>query len=188
MECNPGCSTVGPPWGHKPVSKSAPGWRPLFTSLLGAWYSKVFPQGHSLRAVTCSGMGLSMGCRWMSALLWNSMARRDTFDSPWSSPPWSSSQIAWESLYWLLEDHWHWWLQRYFPHIFQLFSPSAAVVQHFFSFLKSVTSVADWGWSLVSLSPLDSGSSSQLLREATPVESPLPKPCQASQIKPNNLN
>jgi len=65
-----------------PASKPAPAWAPLSTGpqvLAGACSTTGFPQGYSLlRAPTCSGVGFSMGCRWISAPPWTSMGCRWT--------------------------------------------------------------------------------------------------------------
>jgi len=62
--CSPsgtGCSSVGPPRGHKPCSKPALVWASLSTGpqvLAGTCSSAGSPQGHRfLQASTCSGVG-----------------------------------------------------------------------------------------------------------------------------------
>jgi len=92
-----GCSSMGPPQGHKPCQQtcsSAPVWAPLSTGLqvlAGACSSVGFPQGHSfLQASTLSGVGslpqatggdlLHCGPPWT------------TGEQPASS--WSSSRVA----------------------------------------------------------------------------------------------
>ena len=86
--CSPSgadCSSVGPPRGHKSCQQTCFG---VGSSLHGATGPQVlpgacssagFPQGHSLlRASTCSGVGSSTGCRWISAPPWTSMGCRGT--------------------------------------------------------------------------------------------------------------
>jgi len=80
--CSPsgtGCSSSD----HRvtsPDSKSAPAWAPLSTGpqvLPGACSSEGFPRDHSLlQASTCSSVGSSTGCRWISAPPWTSMGCR----------------------------------------------------------------------------------------------------------------
>ena len=64
-----------------PARKPAP-WAPVSTDPLvlpGACSSAGFPRGHSLlREPTCSGVGSSTGCRWISAPPWTSMVCRGT--------------------------------------------------------------------------------------------------------------
>jgi len=81
--CSPsgtGCSSVGPHGVTSPASKPAPAWAPLSTGpqvLPGACSSVGSPQGHSLLWVsTCSGLGSSTGCRWISAPPWASTGCR----------------------------------------------------------------------------------------------------------------
>ena len=58
-------------------ARKLPPCAPLSTDLQvlpGACSSTGFPRGHSLLwEPTCSGVGSSMGCRWLSAPLWTSM-------------------------------------------------------------------------------------------------------------------
>ena len=65
-----------------PASKPAPAWAPVSTDpqvLPGACSSAGFPRGHSLlQAPTCSGVGSSPGCRWISAPPWTSLGCRGT--------------------------------------------------------------------------------------------------------------
>ena len=86
--CSPSgadCSSVGPPRGHKSCQQTC---FSVGSSLHGATGPQVlpgacssagFPRGHSvLRASTCSGVGSSTGCRWISAPPWTSMGCRGT--------------------------------------------------------------------------------------------------------------
>jgi len=69
--------------------------------LPGACSCMGFPRSHSLLwASSCSGMGSSTGCRWISAPPCTRMGHRDTA----CLMPWSSSWAAGESLLQLL-DH-----------------------------------------------------------------------------------
>lgn len=58
---------------------------------------------------------------------------------------------------------------------------------NFSPLLKSVTTIAGWGWSQLTLSPRDTVEALHSFSEK-PVESPLPKPCQANTIKTHHLN
>ena len=88
MGCSPSgadCSSVGPPRGHKPCQQTCFGvgsslHRATGPQVLpGACSSAGFPRGHSvLRASTCSGVGSSTGCRWISAPPRTSMGCRGT--------------------------------------------------------------------------------------------------------------
>jgi len=64
------------PWDAVLQEQTAPAWAPLSTGaqvLPQACSSVGFPQVHSiLQASTCSSMGSSPGCRWVSAPLWTS--------------------------------------------------------------------------------------------------------------------
>ena len=64
-----------------PASKPAPSWAPLSMGLQvlpGTCSSMGFPWGHSLLwASTCSGVGSSMGCRWIAAPPLSSMGCRE---------------------------------------------------------------------------------------------------------------
>ena len=84
--CSPsgtGCSSVGPPLGHKPCQQNL-----LWHGVLSPWVRRSWqgpapaqgsPRGHSfLQASTCSGVGSSMGHRRISAPLWTSMDCRGT--------------------------------------------------------------------------------------------------------------
>jgi len=63
-----------------PASKPAPVWAPVSMGpqvLPGACSNMGSPWGHSLlQASTCSGVGSSAGCRWISAPPWTSMGCR----------------------------------------------------------------------------------------------------------------
>ncbi|KAM9590949.1 uncharacterized protein ACIBXB_005997 [Morphnus guianensis] len=65
-----------------PARKPAPAWAPLSTDpqfLPEACSSVGFPRGHSLlQEPTCSSVGSSLGCRWISAPLWTCMDCRGT--------------------------------------------------------------------------------------------------------------
>jgi len=80
--CSPSgtvCSSVGPPRGHKPCQQTCSGMGCSPQVLPGTCSSAGSPWGHSLLwASTCSGMGPSLRCRWVSALLWASMDCRGT--------------------------------------------------------------------------------------------------------------
>ena len=88
MGCSPSgadCSSVGPPRGHKPCQQTCFGVGSSLHGttgpqvLPGACSSTGFPRGHSLLwASTCSGVGSSTGCRWISAPPWTSMGCRGT--------------------------------------------------------------------------------------------------------------
>jgi len=67
-----GCSpsaTDGSPWGRKSCQKTCSSLGSYSHVLPGACFSVGSPQGHSLLwgTSTCSGVGSSMGCRWISA-------------------------------------------------------------------------------------------------------------------------
>jgi len=77
------CSSVGPPWGHKPCQQTCSTMGSSHSTgpqvLPGACSSTGSPQGHSLFwASSCSGVGSSVGCRWISAPPWTSMGCRGT--------------------------------------------------------------------------------------------------------------
>jgi len=73
--CSPsgtGCSSVGPPRGHKPCQQTCSGAGSSLSTgpqaLPGACSSAGSPRGHSpIWAPTCSGVGSSRGCGWRSA-------------------------------------------------------------------------------------------------------------------------
>ena len=81
--CQQTCSSMGSsPRGHRCCWEAAPAWAPLHgataadRSLLqhGLSMGSQLPSGTS----TCSNVGSSMGCRWMSAPPWTSMGCRGT--------------------------------------------------------------------------------------------------------------
>ena len=127
--------------------------------------------------------------------------------TPWTAErqtasPWSSSQAVREdSLLWRLKHllhplllHWPWCLQSCFFHIVSLLSTAVSPQYFFLPLLKYVITevlpplliclVLASGGSI--LEPASTGfirhggSFSQLFTEATPISSPLPKPCQAN--------
>jgi len=62
-----------------PASKSAPAWAPLSMGLQVLPAACSIATSHSpIWASTCSGVGSSMGCRWISAPPWISMGHRGT--------------------------------------------------------------------------------------------------------------
>ncbi|KAM9590480.1 uncharacterized protein ACIBXB_005736 [Morphnus guianensis] len=178
-----------------PASKPAP-WAPLSTDpqvLPGACSSAGFPRGHSpLREPTCSGVGSSTGCRWISAPPWTSMDCRGTacltmvFTTgcrgisapvPGASPPPPSSLTLVSAGLFLL-------------HVLTPLSGCRfSVSRNFFSFLKNVITEAlplsliglalAGGGSVLEPAGMSSlehrGSFQQLLTEATPVTPPATK-------------
>jgi len=162
--------------------------------LAGACSSTSFPQGHSLlQTSTCSGVGPSMGCRWISAQQWISTGCRGTacltmvfhhrLQGILCSGTWSTS-------FPLL--HWPWCLQS--SHSSLLLQD--AIVQ-FYSFLKYIATevlplplmglALASGGSFLELAGVGSvgrrGSFSQLLTEATPVVPLLLKPCHTNSVQ-----
>ena len=134
-------------------SGTAPAWVPhgvtnlLHRGLLspqvlpGACSSMGSPWCHSLVwASSCSGMGLFLVCRWVSAPPWISMGCGGQPASPWSSP-----RAAGKSLLWCLEHllplllHWPWCLQSCFSHIFSLISPAGNCPDFFSPFLTMLS-------------------------------------------------
>jgi len=84
--CSPsgtGCSSIGPPRGRKSCQETCSSVGSSLSMgpqvLPGGCSSAGSPAGHSLlRASICSGVGFSMGCRWISAAPWTSMGYRGT--------------------------------------------------------------------------------------------------------------
>jgi len=93
-----GCSSVGPPWGHKPCQQTCSGVGFSLSTgpqvLAGSCSSVDFPQGHRLlQAYICSSMGSSTGCRWISAPPWTSHRVTDSFRHT-SAPAWGLPRAA----------------------------------------------------------------------------------------------
>lgn len=120
---------------------------------------------------TCSGVGSSMVCRWISA---PPMDCRGTAASPWSA--------LWEK-HLLLPLHWPWCLQGCSSPIFSLLSTSA-VLQQFFP-LKYILTEAEplslMGWALANVLEL-LGVGSVWCDGAAGVF-PLPKPCPVNPMQ-----
>ncbi|KAM9647659.1 uncharacterized protein ACIBXB_011011 [Morphnus guianensis] len=186
-----------------PARKPAP-LAPLSTDpqvLPGACSSAGFPRGHSLlREPTCSGVGSSTGCRWISAPLWTSMDCRGTAcltmvfttgcrgisaPAPGASPPPPSSLTLVSAGLFLL-------------HVLTPLSGCRIPLSQLFFLLKNVIPEA-LPLSLIGSALASSGSVSepagmgslkhrgsfqQLLTEAAPVTpAPLPKPCHTKPIQ-----
>ena len=146
MGCSPsgtGCSSVGPPQGHKPCQQTCSSMVSSLHGpqvLAGACSSTGSPQGHSLlQASTCSSVGSSTGCRWRSAPPWTTMGCRGTACLTMVC----STGCRGKSLLWCLEHllpllQWPWCLQGCLPHIFFILSPATVPILQFFSFLNYV--------------------------------------------------
>ncbi|KAM9590844.1 uncharacterized protein ACIBXB_005893 [Morphnus guianensis] len=169
--------------------------------LPGACSSAGFPRGHSLLwEPTCSGVGSSTGCRWISAPPRTSMDCRGTACltmvfttgcrgisalAPGAPPPPPSSLTLVSAGLFLLHV------------LTPLSGCHFCLSQQLFSFLKNVITEA-LPLSLIGLALASSGSVlepagigsvghsgsfQQLLTEATPVTPPLPKPCHTKPIQ-----
>jgi len=84
--CSPSgkdCSSVGPPRGHKPCQKifsnvSSPLHRVTGPARSLLQHKFLIGSQTILGSSTCSDVGSSTGCRWISAPLWTSMGCRRT--------------------------------------------------------------------------------------------------------------
>ena len=77
--CSPsgtGCSNMVPPWGSPILPENL--LQHGLLSLHGSWQDPAPAWACLLQASTCSGIGSSLGCRWISARPWTSMDCRGT--------------------------------------------------------------------------------------------------------------
>ena len=141
MGCSPlgtGCSTMGPPWGHKPCQQTC--------SSMGSSLHRscqVPAPAWVLHRVTAS-FGHTPALSWGPS--WATGGYLLHCGPPWAAEgqpasPWSSPWAAEESLLWCLERllplllHWPWCLQSCFFHVFSLL-PQLLLHGSFFVFLN----------------------------------------------------